>query len=224
MTAWASATAACREVSSYAAELRAGGRVDGQRVAGLTLGVALERAGRLAIDARYGGASVFVLRGSTDDATIVLPRDGRVATGSAEAILDALVGIPLGPARLLAVLTGCVSTTAVVRTAEQVDSVGRVRTDDAEVYLARTAAGWRVRAGTFDGFTVDYRRVASGSPTDITIRSMEGRRPAVDLSLRVVVVDTTPRAPSVFTPVVPSGATRITIDALRDDGPLGPRR
>jgi hypothetical protein len=166
---------------------------------------------------------VFVLRGSADEATIVLPRDGRVATGSAEAILDALVGIPLSPARLLAVLTGCVSIQPAVDMAEQIGSMGRVRTEDAEVYLVRTAEGWRVRAGAFDGFTVDYRRFASGGPADIAIRSTAGRHPAVDLSLRVVVVETTPRAPSVFVPVVPSGAERITIDVLREEGPLGPR-
>jgi hypothetical protein len=221
--AWDEATRVCRETSTLAGELRVSGRIGGQRVPTIVIGAAVEGAGNIALDARYAGASVFVLRGTHDHATLVLTERREIVTGRAEEILDALVGVPLGPARLLAILTGCVTSRREVTRSERVEAFARVGTDDATVYLTRTENHWRVRAGAFEGFVVDYRAFGADLPRRLAVRSVAGRAPAVDLAIELAAYETTPRDPVVFRPVVPEGAAIISLDQLRDAGPLGRR-
>jgi hypothetical protein len=56
----------------------------------------------------YGSRPYFILVANGDDATLVLPRDDRVLLGARPGeIVEALAGVPLGPADLRAVLAGC---------------------------------------------------------------------------------------------------------------------
>lgn len=192
-------------------------------MAGLLLGLAVER-DRVAIDARYGGALVFTLRGTSDSATFVDTENRRVTTGPAAAILEALVGVPLEPARLLAVLTGCVATEAAPSAMARIGSVLRATFADAEVYLVRADAGWQIRAGTFDRWNVDYPRRDASGPGQIVLRSVGTTGAAIDLRLIVAASNTTRRDPSVFSPVVPAGAEVVTIESLRENGPFGTPR
>ncbi len=117
---WAAATRRCRNVERYQAELHLSGRVNGARVPGLTVGLALDGQGHIAVEARVAGSSVFLLAGTAARATLLLRNDHRVVTGPAADIVEALVGAPLGPARLEAVLSGCVATDLTLQRAGEV--------------------------------------------------------------------------------------------------------
>jgi outer membrane biogenesis lipoprotein LolB len=221
--AWLDATDRCRAVDAYGAELRVSGRLDGQRLPSLTLGLAIEREGRMALEARYGGATVFTLRGTADSATLVQTDGRRVTTGRVEQILDALVGVSIGPARLMAVLSGCVSVGGTATDAALTGGVLKVEFPDAVTYLTGGSGRWQIRAGFFDRWSVDYVRRDGSGPRRIVLRSEDGRTPVVELSLTVVSADTTPRDPSVFRVVVPADGDVLSLDGLRERGPIARR-
>lgn len=217
--AWASATEACRAVSTYRAELRVAGRLFGPSV---TLAVALDDEGRVAMDARASGTSVFTLRGSETAATLVLPERRQYVTARPEEILEALVNASVGTRRLLAVLTGCVAVNREVSRAERLGRVGRVVTADTEVYLARVGDRWRVRAGTFGDVSVDYRELGADGPRRIVLRSGDPGRPS-ELTLVVAAFDTARVGAAQFVATVPSSATPVSLEELRRDGPFARR-
>ena len=128
----------------------------------------------MAIDARVSGSSFFTLRGRGEAATLVLSQERQVVTGRVDEILDALAGLPIGPERLLAVLTGCLSL-APATTGERVGPFVRVTGPDAVVYLTRASGPWRVRAGTFGSLSVDYATRDGAWPSQIVLRSVAGR-------------------------------------------------
>jgi hypothetical protein len=226
---WSDATRACAAVTGYHAQLRLSGRLAGHGMPGITVGLALTRDGRIGLEARAGGPSLFVLGGRADDATLALTSDRRLVTAPAADIVDALVGVALGPARLLAVMTGCVSPdlqVADVR-AYEAGATMAVRLASGDVaYLVRGTSGMVVRAGAFDGVQVEYRdRFASGWPRRIEIRTEAGRVPAVSLSMRIESVEIDPTlADSVFVVARPSGWAPLSIGELRASGPLGDSR
>jgi hypothetical protein len=219
-------------VTTYQAQLRVSGRVAGRRIPGLTVGLALDASGRIGMEFRVGGPPMLNLAGSADRATLLLHEQGRVVTAPAADIVEALVGARLGPARLLALLTGCVSSDPTLTEAGVADDLVVVTTPDAVVYLARTERegqgerAWRVRAGEFEGLLADYRPFESTWPSEIDVRSDTGRSPRVALALRVVEFDVnSPRFnPAVFSVVVPDRAVATSLDELRDSGPLGSGR
>lgn len=218
---WHSASAVCRDVEAIGLDLRAGGRVAGQRVVGLRFAVALDRHGYVALEARAGAgaAPVFSLRGTSEQATLVLVRERRVVRAPAAAILDALVGLPMSPARLLAVLAGCVSD-AEADVVHQIGGTVRVRTADAEVYLVERGDRWVVRAGTFGDFVADYDRGDGPWPTRVSITTTSGRSPDVQLALQVDAVDTRRRDAAVFVPSTPSDMAEASLEWLRTNGPV----
>lgn len=220
--AWGEATRDCRAVEAYGGEVRASVAIDSRRFPTLRLGLAVERDGRIAIDARVSGSSFFTLRGRGEAATLVLSQERQVVTGRVDEILDALAGLPIGPERLLAVLTGCLSL-APATTGERVGPFVRVTGPDAVVYLTRASGPWRVRAGSFGSLSVDYATRDGAWPSQIVLRSVAGRTPDVDVSLSIASFDRAPRDPSVFAVVTPAGAERISLETLRERGPLSRR-
>lgn len=142
-----------------------------------------------------------------------------MVTGPVAELLDALVGVSLDPVRLLSILSGCPSTST-LRGADSIGSLLRVRTDDAEVYLVEKAGRWQVRAGVFDDLIVDYQQSATEWPSRVRIASKPGRAPEVELSLVVEAADRTPRESEVFAPRVPDGFEHVTIQWVRENGPL----
>lgn len=226
--AWTSVTRECRDVRTYQAQLAVSGRIGTQRVPGLTVGLALDATGNIGMEVRVGGPPLVNLAGPAAQATLVLHDDRRVVTAPAEQLVEALVGVPLGPRRLLALLTGCVSTDLQPAAAELVDGMARIRTSDATVYLSQAEGAWRLRGGEFDGLVADYRMVNARPlwPARIEVRSLPDRSPRVALTLRVVEFDVdNPRFdPAVFRVNVPDAAVVTSIEALRDSGPLGGSR
>jgi len=216
---WTELSRSCQSVTSARAELRVSGRIAGQRVPGLTTGLAVD-AGRLAIDARLSGRRVFSLAGDLSDVVLLRHLDARVARGSAVDLVDALVGVPLTPARLLALLSGCVAVDATVTAADRIGAHARLHTPDSTIYLAERDGRWRLVAAEFGDVVADYRRLEDGWPREVELR----RTPDVTLMLRVIEFERNSQLPSaVFQVQVPASFVEIPLDELRRDGPLGQR-
>jgi hypothetical protein len=216
---WTGLTQTCRDVSGYRAQLRVSGRVNGARVPGLTAGVALEGP-RIALETRYGGTRLFTIAGEASDAVLLLHREARFVRGPAADVVDALVGLRLEPARLLALLTGCITGSDVSR-ADRIGALARLTASDAVIYLRQQAGAWRLRAAELDGLMVDFRRVEDGWPRQMMIRR------AADVSVTVEVIefeDNPPLVPGLFRATVPEPFVEMSLGDLRDNGPFGDRR
>ena len=226
--AWQAATATCRDVRTARVTspgLRLVFRAGTRRFPAVTLGAAFDDRGRaMALDARVGTAAFFTLAGSADQATLVL-RDGRYVTAPAADIVEALIDVRLEPARLLAILTGCLTPTPEFRQAVRRDRWLEVTAADAVAYLDQTSDGaWRLRAGTFDGLDVHYWELGPSWPRSLEIRSRaDAGKPAMSIAIsRLEIIE--PNAPleaSLFQLVLPPGATSISLAELRAVGPAG---
>lgn len=217
---WGVLTQGCRDVSSYRAQLRVSGRLRGERVPGLTAGMAVD-ADRMAMNLRWSAAPEFNIAGSTADVTLLMQRAGRVVRGPSAEVTDALIGVGLTPAGLLAILTGCVTPDTTVVGAERVGATLQVTLPGGLVYLRERGASWQLLAGEIDGMVVDYRRVEDGWPREVVIR----RQPDVTLTLRVVEFERNPPlAPGLFQLGTPATFVEMPLETLRAEGPFGPRR
>jgi len=148
--AWREATAECRDVHNATALLR----VAVGRSPSVAVGINVSAAGGLRLD----GAQMFLLAGTADHAELLLPSDRRLVVAPAADIVNALVGVKLAPAQLLAVLTGCVAVSPVMLDAARFDGRILVRTADSRVLIARSDGRWQVLAGDAAGVDIDYRR------------------------------------------------------------------
>jgi len=217
----AEATAACQRVDTLTADVRVSGSLDGERVRGRMLaGVARPASARLEAAAPFG-APIFIFVARGREATLLLPRDDRVLErGSAEAVLEAVAGVPLDPGELRALLTGC----AQVPDAEPARAIGpdwRVLHDDRrEIYLRRDphAAPWRIVAEVRPDWRAEYRDFQSDLPRTIRLTGVGGAR--IDLTLALSQVDVnTALGPDAFTVQVPRSARPISLDELRHARP-----
>jgi hypothetical protein len=217
------ATAACRAVSTITAEIAASGSVAGQRFrARLSTGLAPPASARLEAAAPFG-APMFILVATGDDATLLLPHDGRVLEhGRPDAVLEAIAGVPLDASALRSALIGCVSAPDIAA-AKQVSDDWRMIPDGTnEIYLhrERQPTQWRLVATIFHaaqdagGWRAEYRDFQSGLPR--SVRFVANKSGRFDLRLTLSQVDVnTPLAPEVFRVQIPRDADPITLDELR---------
>jgi hypothetical protein len=141
----------------------------------------------------------------------------------------------VSPARLLAIVNGCVTTSDQVDHAVRHDGLLEVVTTDGTVYLTAAGSGWQPRAGRFGAspgagpstslgageVLVDYGPFVSGLPREIRIASSSAGKAAVSLNLRVLAVQTNVDLdPALFRVTIPDGATTISLEELRQVGPL----
>jgi hypothetical protein len=218
---WAEATKECATVDRYSAdELRPSGRVAGSRIRG-SLALAVTAGGLIGVEATYGQLRIFYLKGTSDNATLWLPGEGRVVTAPAAQILNALVGLDVDPVRLLAVLTGCVAVDRQLSQAVRVGQWLRLETrDKTTVFVAEAAGRRRVVAADFDRLSVEYGPLVEGLPSRVTIATVPGRSPVVNLTLAIKGVRRNPDLPAeAFRVVVPADAVPASVSDLR---PLGP--
>jgi hypothetical protein len=223
----ADATAACRRVSSMTAEMSVSGSVGGQRLRGhMVVGVQQPASARLEAAAPFGAPLfIFVARG--DDATLLLPRDDRVLEhGRPEIVLDAVAGVPLEPAELRTVLTGC-AVAPDAEAARQLSPEWRIVPDGpGQLYLHREggAGPWRLAATLRqpehgEGWRAEYRSFRDGLPQEIRLTSLTRGR--FDLRLALSQVETNVAlGPEAFRVQVPRGAQPMTLAELRASGPL----
>ncbi len=216
-------TTACSGVRTFTAELGLSGRVGSQRLRGrVVAGFMRPDSMRLEGIAPLGPPA-FVLVSSAGTATLLLPRDNAVLRGAApEQVLEALTGVALLPADLQAVLTGCVTGNPRAVSGRLHDNGWASITSDtgATFYLQRERDVWRLRAARREQWLIEYPAWQGSFPASVRLRS--DRAPvAVDLSATVSQLEANVEIDSsAFSVAIPSSAVPISVDELRQSGPL----
>lgn len=167
------------------------------------------------------GPPAFILAAKGGEATLVLPRDERVLTGAKpEAILGALTGVSLAPADLQAILTGCVvATPKAVAGFEAGDWIVIELEGGATLYLRRNGGTMQLRAARRDGWQIEYGAWNGTFPA--SVRLISTGEPRVDMTAQVSQLEANVDVDAAaFRVDVPPGAAPITLEELRDAGPL----
>jgi len=218
-----SVSRACRGARTLTAELALSGhagrtKLRGRVVAGFERPVSMRLEGVAPF-----GPPAFILVARGGDATLLLPRDERVLAGATpEDVLGAITGVSLAPADLHAILTGCVVPDPAPR-GGRVHANGMASIDlegGATLYLARVNGAWQPRAASRQGWSVQYSDWQGGFPRGVVLRSVDG---ALDVELSAAVSQLEANVPidaAAFTVTIPSSTTRLTLDELRQAGPL----
>lgn len=223
----AEATQACRGARTLTAELGLRGRAGTRRLSGRLIG-GFERPAsmRLEMVAPFGPPG-FVLVTRGEQAVLLLPRDERVVRGeSAEAILGALTGVTLGPADLQALLTGCVLPDSKA-VGGRLHSNGWASIDlegGATMYLRRMGA-WQISAGRRNGWEVEYSMWQGAFPQVVHLQSAGAVAANVDMTATLTQIEVnTDLNPATFNVDIPAGTAPLSLDELRDAGPLGEKQ
>lgn len=233
--------APCAGVRTLTAEIAISGRAGRRKLRGrVVAGFARPASMRLEGVAPFGPPA-FILVARGEDATLLLPREPRVLRGAKpEEILGALTGVTLGPADLQAILTGCV-----VPAPQAIDARRHANgwasidlSGGATLFLepvrnsapaGRTLSGspnqgapdWTIRAATRAGWQIEYPAWSGNFPRSVRLQSDQPSL-MVDLTAALSQIETNKDlADAAFTVAVPPGAEPITLDELRDSGPLG---
>jgi hypothetical protein len=173
-----------------------------------------------------GSRPFFSLVARASDATLVLPRDGRVLRGARpQAIIEALAGVPLDTTGLLSVVTGCGLEPAGTPANGRSYGSGWAAVDAGAttVYLRQLENRWRLAGATRPPLTVEYADFQGDRPGTVRLRTASSPNGAAsDITLRLSQVDVGGTVDSkVFEIEIPPDAKPITLDELRRAGPLG---
>ncbi len=224
------ASAACRGMRTYSAELSVSGRAGATKLRGRLL-AGFERPGRLRLEGVAPfGAPVFILAADGGPADLWLPRERRALRGAGVAdVLEALTGVRRSADDLAAILGGCV--VADPRPAGGARGPGgwwSVRLGEAlTAFVRQQDAAWYIRsaraadAGTPPrSWTLEYGEFASGFPARIRLQEQAGAA-GTELTLRVSQREVnTAIDPAAFRLPLPAGVEPMTIEELRARGPL----
>ena len=222
----AAATRPCGDVRSITAELGLSGRVGGTKLRGRAI-VGAEAPDRIRLEALAPfGPPVFILASREGMATLLLPRDDRfIADAKPEQIVEALTGVSIDPASLRSALTGCAidlgSPVGARIYGDQWLAVENANGD--ALFLQQVNGAWRVRGARTPAFTVTYDELGPSQPARLTIRAEGALTAEIRLRLSQVEINP-PLGPEAFRVDVPADAAPLTIDELRDAGPLGEKR
>jgi hypothetical protein len=226
--AYDAATSSCRAVTTITASLALSGRAGTTKLRG-RIDAGFAPPSEMRLDGfppvMFGGRPFFTLVARGSDATLVLPRDGRVLRGARPpAIIDALAGVPLDTAELRSVLSGCGLGLEAAAANGRSYEPGWVAVDagPSTVYLRQLDNRWRIAGVTRPPLTVEYGEYQADRPGTVRLRSASSTGTGSDITLRLSQVDvggTLDR--KVFEIDVPSDARPITLDELRRAGPLG---
>lgn len=225
-SAWAQASAACSTASTMSTEVRLSGRIGGRRARGrLLVGVASPASAYIDAPAPFG-ASAFIFAAVGDSATLLLPRDRRVLeNGRPSEVLEAVAGVALTPADLKQTLSGCANGVD-ASVAQQVGGNWRLLGSEPRAYLRRAAATapWQIVAVSHrepgrPEWRAEYAGFVDGMPRTIRLVSADRNRFDLQLALSQVELNVALGA-DVFTPAVPRDYQPITLEQLRDAGPL----
>jgi hypothetical protein len=204
------------------AALRLSGRVAGERMRGtLHAGLATPASIRFEAIAPFG-QPFFILAGSDNRATLLLPRDRRMLSDAAVPdLLERLIGVRLTASDLRHVITGCLSDSPQPADGRAWSRGWRAVTlaGDVTAYLKDAAGVTVVAAADFGPWRVDYRDHRGGFPRSVRIRSEDGER--VDLSAAIDELQTNVAIDDrAFAVEAPAGVEAMTIDELRSVAPL----
>jgi hypothetical protein len=218
----------CAGLRTLTAEIGLSGRAAGQRIR-VRLIAGLAAPDRIRLEAMAPlGPPVFILVSAGEDTTLLLPRDDRVLRGEPPAaILEALAGIRVTAAALRRLLAGCPVEEVDARDVRAIGEewvLARTR-DGGTAYLRRVNGRWRlagVRGAALDG---ELDPGAHAQPVAVRLSSPQGSTgPPFDLTLRLSQVEIDTDVPDeAFTVRVPADAAAISLDELRQSGPLRDR-
>jgi hypothetical protein len=221
----AEATAVCRTISTFSAELGVRGTIAGARArARLLTGLAGDDAFRIEALAPFG-QPLFIVASRLGRATVVLSDDRVLEAGAPGPVLEALTGVPIGATELRPLLTGCARTP----TAGRARALGRawliVPDGEGDLFLNRTSDGdpWRLVAAVYHQaagreWRVEYRDFLDGLPGTLRLVGAGDDRFDLRLTLSQVSVNE-PLGPEVFEVRMPAGATPISLEELRRSAP-----
>jgi len=212
-------------------EMRLSGRAGDQKIGGRVI-AGFERPSSIRLQGLAPfGAPIFVLAGRGGSATLLLPRDERIIRNAApDAILGALTGVALDPADLLAVFTGCV-VPAPRATAGRLHSGGLASIDvesteqggqrrTATVYLRRAGSQWQLQAAKRDRWQIEYTPGTGSFPQAVRLISTSADV-RVGITAALSQVETNQSLdPDAFVVEEPKNVTPMTVDELRQAGPL----
>ncbi len=224
------ATATCRDTRTLTAELTLSGRAGRQKLRGRVIAGLAPGALRLEGVASFG-APLFVLVARDGQGTLLLPRERRVLASAPPAdILRALAGVAFTPDDLRLLLAGCVKAAPAPIGGRAYGSEWIVvdLEGGGTAYLRRRADRWHVAAGTHPPVIVEYRNFVNMAPRAVRVRSVPdagARQPDADLSVTLRQIDINGEIDSrAFVLDLPPDATPLTIEELRERGPLGAMR
>ena len=211
---------ACEGAHTLQAELGLSGRVAGQRVRGRIHAGLVPQALRLEVVAPFG-SPVFILVADGSHGTLLLLRDQRVLRDAPpDEILNALVGVKLGPDDLRAALSGCVKASVEPSQARAYgpEWMAIDLASGGSLFLRRMAGSWRVVAGRYGGLEIDYIAFEGDRPSRMTLRGTD-----LDLGLSLQQVEINGELPRdrLVAITIPAAASPFTLDDLRRNGPLG---
>jgi hypothetical protein len=219
----ADATRSCRGVVSVTAELGLSGRGGRMKLRGrAVVGAAVPDRIRLEALAPFG-PPVFILAAHDGRATLLLPRDDRVLSDARpDEIVEALTGVPIDPSSLRSALVGC---GVLLEHPVSARSYGGewLRIDDGAgqvVFLQMVNGGWRVRGARTSAFSLTYDELGPAQPLRMTLHSAGRAAAEIRLRLSQVEIDAA-LGPEAFEVQVPADAAPLTLQELRDSGPLG---
>jgi outer membrane lipoprotein-sorting protein len=215
-------TTACRGVRTLTAELSLSGRAGDQKLRGRVL-AGFERPASMRLEGVAPfGAPAFILVARGQAATLLLPRERHVVRdAAAEEILGALTGVSLAPGDLQAILTGCVVAAPKAATGRlHANGWASVGLDGgATVYLKRVNGTWQIRAARRAPWRIEYPAWQGAFPAGVRLQSDMPAK--VDLTATMAQVETNVDLDAAaFTVSVPADATPLSIEALRNSGPL----
>ena len=221
-TAFATALIRCHDVRTFSAQLSLSGHAGNQKRRGSALVGLVSGALRLEALAP-GGSPAFILVADGSRGRLLLARDRRVLEGAPPAdILDALVGIALGPDDLRALLSGCLRASTEAAGARAYGSVW-IAVDlvgGGTMYLRRGSDGvWRIAAGTYAGLTIRYGESVSPTPSQIRLTSpASAGRPDLDVTLGVSQAEVNGDLPrdQLVALTIPPGTSPISLQELRE--------
>lgn len=208
----------CAAAGALTADLRVAGRVDGERIRGtLQLGVD-DTAVRIEGVPPFG-APLFLLAGKAEAATLLFVRENAyVPDTPVEALIEALVGLPLTPADLHGLVAGCgVAPGAVAGGAAYGDTWRRVDgAGGTRLWMTRGADGVPVlRVAETTGWRLDYADRAAGTAVRGTLAA-RGANPRTRLTFEVVDPERLPTLPpAALELVIPEQARPVSLDELR---------
>jgi len=221
--AFEAASAACRGVRTWTAELSLSGRSGGQKLRGRLIAGLAPASLYLEAVAPFG-RPIFRLAARDGRATLLLPRDGRILRDAAPAdVVEALTGIAIGPDDLRALVSGCVAPAPAASDGRTYGG-GWLAVDlggSATAYLRMRDGRWQVEAGRLRNLTVEYGEVRNGLPRRLRLKSAPGAAPDVDLTLDVSQIEVNVPVPDRTFVIEGGDAVPLTLEDLRAAGPLG---
>jgi len=239
----ASATSACRGLTTVTAEISLSGKLGPVRFRGRVLAGFDRSTGsiRIEVPAPFG-APLLILAGRHDRATVVIPRGNYVLRDQPVAgLLEALTGLRRQTADLLALLTGCLAADPGIGPGESREFpsgwVSLPLAGGSTAFARRDGQAWRLMSGSTrpdaDGaagrpWLVAYSEFLAGMPAIVRLSrapaDTSGTDPGGYMTFRLSQVEANASIdPAAFSVAVPDGAAPLSLDELRQMGPLADR-